>query len=67
MSLRQTDRTSWTVAAWLPAEGCYGVQLLSGCRETAEEHRRLMRDMGHPEGMIDVWETSVRVLRGSGA
>lgn len=65
--MRQTDRTFWTVAAWLPTEGCYGAQLLSGCRETVEEHRRLMRDMGHDESLIDTWETSVHVLRGSGA
>lgn len=62
--MRQTDCTTWTVAAWLPAEGCYGAQLLSGCRETAEEHRRLLRDAGHDPTLIDMWETSVRVLRG---
>lgn len=65
--MRQTDRTSWTVAAWLPEQGCYGAQLLSGCRETAEAYRRLLCDAGHDESMIDLWETSVRVLRGSGA
>lgn len=66
MSMRQTDRTSYTVAAWLPAEGCYGGQLVSGGRETAEAHRQLLIGAGHEPGMIDMWETTVRVLRGSG-
>lgn len=64
--MRQTDRTSWTVAAWLPAEGCYGVQLVSGGRESAEAHRQLLIGAGHDPVMIDIWETTVRVVCGSG-
>lgn len=65
--MRQTDRTSWTVAAWLPAEGRYGAQLLSGCQETAEEHRRWLLAAGLDPALIDMWETTARVLRGRGA
>lgn len=34
--MRQTDRTSWTVAAWLLTEDCYVVQLMSGWRGDAK-------------------------------
>lgn len=65
--MRSTDRTTWTVAAWLPAEGCYGMQIISGCRDSAEAHRRLLIGAGHDESMIDLWETTVRgYVPGSG-
>lgn len=65
--MRQTDRTSWTVAAWLPAERCYGAQVIADSAKQAAKYRDLLVAMGNAAEHVDMWETRVRVLRGSGA